>query len=169
MGPGHLAIGFAAKPAAPKAPLWILLVATEVFDLLTFGFEAIGIETFASSRTDLNQGVIISSPASIPWSHGLFMCIVWSLLAAAITFLIYRERRTSAVIGLVVFSHWVLDFIVHPPELPILFNGSPTLGLGLWSSGTGLIISIILELSLLAGGIAIYLVVRKRKTVQAGE
>lgn len=46
MGPGHLAIAFAAKPAAPKAPLWILLIANIVLDLLTYGFKAIGMEDF---------------------------------------------------------------------------------------------------------------------------
>ena len=105
----------------------------------------------------------------IPWSHGLFMSVVWSLVAAAIMFLIYRERRASSIIGLVVLSHWALDFVVHPPELPLLFGGSPTVGLGLWTSGPGLVISGILELALLAGGISIYLVTRKRKTVQARE
>jgi hypothetical protein len=169
MDPAHFAIGLAAKPAVPRVPLWILLLASEVFDLLTFLFDAIGIEKIGVSQTDINLGVKILSPATIPWSHGFFMCIVWSLLAAAIAFLIYRERRTSAIIGLVVFSHWVLDFIVHPPELPLLFSGSPTVGLGLWSTGTGLIISVILELSMLTGGIAIYLRARKRKSVLVGE
>jgi hypothetical protein len=160
--PGHFAVGLAVKPAAPKVPLVFLLLATEVLDLLSFGFQAAGIEDFGVSQTDINQGVRVLSLASIPWSHGLFMSIVWSVLAAAIAFFIYWERRTSTIIGLVVFSHWVLDFIVHLPDLPLLFNGSPLVGLGLWSSGPGLIISGILEVALLVGGIAIYLQTRKR-------
>jgi hypothetical protein len=167
--PGHLAIGFAAKPAAPKAPLWVLLVATEVPDLLFFAFQAVGIENAGISTTDFDQGVQILSPGSIPYSHGLFMCMVWSVVAVAIAFLFYRDRRTSIVIGLMVFSHWMLDFIVHVPDLPLLFDGSPLVGLGLWASGPGLIISGILEFVLLTGGIAIYLVTRKRTTVQARE
>jgi hypothetical protein len=94
------------------------------------------------------------------------MSVVWSVVAAAIAYLICRDRHTSSIIGLVVFSHWVLDFIVHPGELPLLFNGSPTVGLGLWTSGPGLILSGILEVVLLAGGIAIYLVTRKQKPAQ---
>jgi membrane-bound metal-dependent hydrolase YbcI (DUF457 family) len=164
--PGHLGIGFAAKPAAPKAPLWVLLVASEALDLLCFGFTAIGVEDFGVSHTDLGQGLKVLVPGSVPWSHGLFMSIIWSVVAAAIAYLIYRDRRTSGILGLVVFSHWVLDYIVHPGDLPLLFNGSPMVGLGLWTSGPGLIISGILELVLLAGGIAIYLVTRKRESVQ---
>jgi hypothetical protein len=163
MGPGHFAIAFAAKPVAPKTPLWALLVASDALDLLCFGFAAAGIENFGVSTSDIAQGVRILTPASIPWSHGLFMSLVWSVVAAVIAYLIYRDRRTSSVVGLVVFSHWVLDFIVHPGELPLLFNGSPMVGLGLWTSGPGLIISIILEFALLAGGIALYLFARKRR------
>ena len=68
------------------------------------------------------------------------------------------------ILGLVVFSHWILDFIVHIPDLPLFLEGSPNLGLGLWGSGTGLIASIILELALFAIGIAIYLAWRKHHT-----
>jgi len=142
--PGHFAVAFATKPAAPKAPLWVLLVATEILDLLCFGFMAAGIERAAPEP-------------SLPWSHGLFMSIVWSAVAGVIAFLFYRDRRTSIVIGIPVFSHWVLDFIAHDSDLPLLFNGSPLVGLGLESS---LAVGLIMELSLLAGGIAIYLVAR---------
>ena len=164
--PGHLAIGFAAKSAAPKAPLWVLLAATEIPDLLFFAFQAIGIESAGISTTDLSRGVQILSPGSIPYSHGLFACLLWSVVAAAAAFLLYRDRRTSIVIGLALFSHWVLDFIVHLPDLPLLFDGSPLLRLGLWGSGPGLVISGILEFILLAGGIAIYMITRKKVTTQ---
>jgi hypothetical protein len=155
--PGHLAIGFAAKSAAPKAPLLVLLAASEVLDLLCFGFAALGIEKLGASQANISQGIKIVVPASIPWSHGLFMSIGWSILAAAVAYPIFRDRRTSGIIGLAVFSHWVLDFIVHLPDLPLFFDGSPKLGLGLWGSGPGLILSGILEMVLLAGGIALYL------------
>ncbi len=59
--------------------------------------------------------------------------------------------------GLVIFSHWALDFIVHLPDLPLLFSNSPRLGLGLWGSGPGLVLSGVLEILLLAGGLVIYL------------
>lgn len=62
----------------------------------------------------------------IPWSHGLFMAAVWSLLGFALAFLLSRHLRTGLIIGALVFSHWVLDFISHPmgmgkklpPDLP---------------------------------------------------
>lgn len=62
-----------------------------------------------------------------------------------------------------VSSHWALDFIVHPPDLPLLFKNSPMVGLGLWTSGPGLAASIVLELVLLGGGLAVFLAWRRRK------
>ena len=163
MGPGHLGVAFAAKPLAPKAPLWTLLVASEALDILCFGFVAIGMEKVAVSQTDFQHGVQTITPGAIPWSHGLFMSIVWSVLFTTIAYWFFKNWRTSGMIGLVVFSHWILDFIVHPPDLPLLFRNSPELGLGLWTSGPGLILSAVLEFVLLGGGIAIYLISRRRK------
>ena len=94
--------------------------------------------------------------------------MVWSVLAAAIAYLFSRDRRTSIAIGALVFSHWVLDFIVYS-NLPLDFNNSQLVGLGLLNSGLGVIIGIILEFGLIAGGIAIYFVTRKRRTVSLRE
>ena len=163
MGPiGHLAVGLAAKPAAPRVPLLVLILATEVLDLLTLAFLATGVERLGITRTELSHGLTMVSPAAIPWSHGLVMSLVWSALAVGIAFLAFRDRRASAIVGLLVFSHWVLDLLVHPQELPLFLAGSTKLGLCLWCSGPGLIISGILEFALLAAGVAIYVVHRKR-------
>jgi hypothetical protein len=167
MGPGHFAVAFAAKPAAPKVPLGVLLVASEALDLLCFGFAAVGLEKIGVTQVDLEHGIRIVVPGSIPWSHGLFMSLVWSVGAAALAYLIWRDRRAAGLLGLVVFSHWLLDFIVHTPDLPLLFNAWPLLGLGLWGSGPGLVFSGFLEVALLAGGGAIYLAARKQRRSQA--
>jgi membrane-bound metal-dependent hydrolase YbcI (DUF457 family) len=145
--PGHFAIAFAAKPVTPKAPLWLLLVATEILDLLAFGFMALGIE-------------YVDPEPSFPWSHGLFMSVVWSVVAGAIAFLFYRNRKTGLAIGLLVFSHWGLDFIAHYRDLPLLFNDSPHVGLGLESSVP---VGIVMEFGMLAIGVAIYLHARKKE------
>ncbi len=163
MGPGHLAIAFATKPVASKAPLWSLLVASEALDLLYFGFAALGMENPGVSSISLAQGLRVTVPGVLPWSHGLFMSVVWSLLTAAITYLFYRDRRLSIIFGLVVFSHWILDFFVHPGELPLLFYGSPTVGLGLWTSGPGLIAAIFLDFGLLIGGIVVYILWKRKE------
>jgi hypothetical protein len=77
--PGHLAIELAATPVAAKMSLWVLLLASELLDLLSFGFQAMGIDDFGVSHTVINRGVTVLSPASIPWPHGLFMSVIWSV------------------------------------------------------------------------------------------
>ena len=122
MGPGHLGIGLVAKPIAPTAPLWMLLVASETLNLLSAVFIAAGIEKMAVSQIDFEHGIQTITPGSVPWSHGLFMSFAWSLLFTAIAYLFFKDWKTSGMVGLVTFSHWILDFIVHPPGLSLLFS-----------------------------------------------
>ena len=97
MGPiGHFSVGLAAKTAVPKVPLGVLLLATWVLDVLAIAFGFAGIEK--------------GGTAGLPWSHGLFMSIIWSVIAALLAARIYRDNRAGEVVGLLVFSHWVLDF-----------------------------------------------------------
>jgi membrane-bound metal-dependent hydrolase YbcI (DUF457 family) len=163
MGPGHLGVGFAAKAIAPKAPLWSLLIASEALDLLSAVTLTAGVEKAATYEMNFSEGLKILTPGVIPWSHGLFMTLVWSLLFGAIAYLFLKDRRAGMVLGLVVFSHWILDFLVHIPDLPLLFADSPKVGLGLWGSGPGLIVSLVLELMLLGGGVLIYVRWRKQR------
>lgn len=144
--PGHFALAFAAKSAAHKIPLGYLLVASEILDLFAYTFMAVGIEH-------------LTPKPAFPWSHGLFMSVVWSSAAGGITYFFSRNPKTSLILGLVVFSHWIMDFISHAPDLPLLFNGSPLVGLGLENS---IIVGILMEFGLLAAGLTIYFTTKKR-------
>lgn len=154
-GLGHFAAGFAAKPLAPEVPLWVLLAAGETNDILYFLFTSTGIESKVETTMSFSEGITYLAPVSTPWSHGLFMSIVWSLVAAGIAWLVTRNRRTAGVLGLVVFSHWILDFLMHA-NLPLFFESSPLLGLGLESTGPGLRFMTVLDLVLLGGGVVVY-------------
>jgi membrane-bound metal-dependent hydrolase YbcI (DUF457 family) len=155
-GIGHFAPAFAAKSAARTVPLWVLLVASETNDILSVLFSATGIEPRVVITTmDFHQGVRYLASTASPWSHGLFMSSIWAVLATTLAFLFYKDRRTSAMIGLVVFSHWILDFLMHS-SLPLFFQDSPRVGLGLENTGTGFLSMTILDLLLLATGMAMY-------------
>jgi len=169
MGFGHCAVGLAAKPVAPKVPLGILLLATMMLDVLAIAFGWMGIE---------------GGKAGIPWSHSLLMSVVWSVAAGLLCSRIYHNHRAGAAIGLLVFSHWVLDFISHPipfssfswrtwqwnygqplaPDLPLLFAGSRKVGLGLYNSISAAQATL-LELGMLVLGAAVYVtsITRKRE------
>ena len=47
-------------------------------------------------------------------------------------------------------SHWLLDLVVHRPDLPFYPGPSPKVGLGLWHSLPG---TLVVELGLLAVGL----------------
>lgn len=166
-GIGHFAPGLAAKTAAPQIPLWVFLAAGETNDLLYFLFTSIGLEQKAETTMSFTEGVKYLSPVVNPWSHGFFMSVVWSVIAAAFAFLFYRDRRSSLILGAVVFSHWILDFLMHS-NLPLFFEGSPQIGLGLENSGAGFLFITVFDLAILAGGIFIYLRA-KRQTKSAAK
>jgi hypothetical protein len=166
-GIGHLAAGFAARPAAPKIPLWVFLAASETNDILYFLFVAVGLESKAVTTMNFSEGIRYLTPSSNPWSHGLFMSVVWSLAAVAIGFLVYKDRRSGLLLGGVVFSHWLLDFLMHS-NLPLFMNGSPLLGLGLENSGPGMDFMTLFDLVILALGIAVYFRAQKKEALKKG-
>ena len=85
--------------------------------------------------------------------------LVGALLLAALAGLLAQwrwGRRVGAVIAAVAFSHWLLDLVVHRPDLPLLpgnAGGFPLLGLGLWRWPA---VSAAVELLLVLGGAALY-------------
>jgi membrane-bound metal-dependent hydrolase YbcI (DUF457 family) len=169
-GIGHLASGFIGKTAAPQVPLWVLLAASETNDLLYSFFSATGIEKSVAFTFDFNQGMRYMDVGSNPWSHGLWMSVIWATLAGLIGFLCYRDRRPAITIGLVVMSHWGLDFLMHA-NLPLLLDGSPLVGLGLENSGPGFIFITALDIILLGSAIGFYWLKRKHTaqvTIQPG-
>jgi hypothetical protein len=153
-GLAHMGVGLAAKPLAPKVPVGVLVLSAYAIDIVWGVFVAAGIERLPQ------QG----KPAT-KWSHSLLTSTVCSVLAAAVAALVSRRPRTGALIGLLVFSHWVVDFISHPmkavfPEdtgLPLLFEGSPTVGLGVWSTHMGVTIG---EYGTFLLGLVVYVLTR---------
>ena len=93
------------------------------------------------------------------------MSVIWSLTVATIGFLFYRDRRSGILLGAVVFSHWLLDFLMHS-NLPLFFDGSPLVGLGLENSGPGFLFMTIFDLVILAGSIVFYFRAKKRVSLQ---
>ncbi len=126
---GHYAAGFAAKAAFPRAPLWSLICASQLLDI---GFSTLiifGVEKFRIDTTLLGNPFDLYD---MPWTHSLPAALIWSLLAAGAARLARMPWHLCAVIATVVFSHWLLDFLVHRPDLALWPDG-PKVGLGLWN------------------------------------
>jgi hypothetical protein len=61
--------------------------------------------------------------------------------------------KPAALIGVAVFSHFVLDVPMHTPDLPLAWRGTPKIGLGLWNHRAA---SLALELIALGAGLLLY-------------
>lgn len=123
---GHFASALVLKTARPEAPTWGLLVGVGLLDLLFGPFVLLGIE-----RVLLTPGISPGfSLVFIDWSHSLAMALVWSLAYAAA--FATRGRAVALVMGLAVFSHFVLDWPMHPQDLALWPHAETHLGLGIW-------------------------------------
>lgn len=147
---GHLAVGFAAKKAAPKTSLGVLLGAAELIDLLFPAFVLTGLEQV---RIEPGGNPFLRLAFHYPLSHSLLATVVWAGAAALLYLLLTRYQRGAVVTGLAVLSHWILDMVSHRPDLPLYPGTSPVAGLGLWYSVAG---TLIVEALMFAAGIWVY-------------
>ena len=147
---GHFALGMLGKKYLPKVSLGTLFLSVQLVDLiwpflLLLGLEHVRIEPGVTEITPLNF-------ISYPITHSLLGGIVWAIGFGFIYYIIKKSRRAGFILGIGVLSHWILDFIVHRPDLPI-YPGGEKYGLGLWNSVPG---TLILEFLLFALGIYFY-------------
>lgn len=129
---GHFGVALAGKRAAPKTSLGTLILAAQFLDLLWPVFLLLGIE-----HVEFAPGITRVSPMNFtdyPISHSLLMAVVWAVLVGVIYYGLRRDRRAAWIVAALVLSHWVLDFVVHRPDLPLWPGGQARVGLGLWNS-----------------------------------
>jgi hypothetical protein len=159
---GHYAVALATKRAAPKTSLGTLVFVAQFADLvwpifLLAGWEQVRIVSGITRVTPLDF-------VAYPYSHSLLAQVLWGIGIGAIYFGIRRGARSAVVLALCVPSHWLLDYIVHRPDLPLVPGGG-RYGLGLWNS---LPATLAVEFTVFAIGIALYLTQTRAKD-RAGE
>lgn len=127
---GHYAAALAAKAAEPRAPMWTLVAGAQLVDIGWSALIMAGVEHGASDPSLPGSPLVLHD---MPWTHSLPAAIVWSFAAALLAKTVLRlSMRTAIVIGLVVFSHWLADLLVHRPDLQLYPDG-PKVGLALWN------------------------------------
>jgi hypothetical protein len=155
---GHYSVAFAAKSEGNRIPLWVLFVAVQFLDYIWATLVLLGIE-----KLRVIPGFTAGSMLDayyMPYSHSLIVALVWSGVAAAIYKAAWGAKSSTAVlVAVAVFSHWVLDFVAHPPDLAI-YDNTWKFGLGLWNYRE---VEFGLEVAILAAGIVLYLM-RNRTT-----
>ena len=149
---GHYAIGLATKQLAPRTSLGVLIAAPILLDLLWPIFLLVGWE-YVTIQPNPNPFLRLQFD-SYPISHGLVGVIGWATLFASIYFGVARYLIGAITVWFAVVSHWLLDYLVHQPDLPLYAGSSRLLGLGLWNRPK---ITMAIELVMFAAGILIYL------------
>lgn len=157
---GHYGPALAAKPLARPIPLWLLFVAVQWLDVCWSALILTGIE-----KVRIVPGFTQGSPLDLyfmPYTHSLIGAAILSLVFGLLALLFVKDRRAAAVavVAGAVFSHWLLDFIVHVPDLPLI-GDMDKVGLGLWR---WLWISLPLELATLLAGAIVYVRTMPSKT-----
>jgi len=154
---GHYSVAFTARSDRNKIPLWVLFIAVQFLDYIWATLVLLGIEKLRMIK-GFTAGSMLDSYFH-PYSHSLPMAIIWSIFAALLYWVVCSRhgclysRSAPLIIGLAVFSHWVLDLIAHPRDLAI-YDNSWKVGFGLWNYRDP---EFALEIALLAGGIGLYL------------
>ncbi|OUZ10302.1 hypothetical protein BHE97_08105 [Aeromicrobium sp. PE09-221] len=152
---GHFAAGFAGKAVDSRAPLWSYLSASQTLDLAWAPLIIAGVEV---ARVDAD---LPGSPIHLdymPFTHSLPAAVLWTALVIGLARLFKLPWRPSIVLGAVVFSHWILDLIVHRPDLDLWFGG-PRVGLGMWDIPVP---AATLEIGLLGAAVIVWAVFRSR-------
>ena len=151
---GHYSVAFAVRTERNQIPLWVLFVAVQLLDFLWAPFVLLGIE-----KARMVPGITATNALDLyymPYTHSLVGALFWSAAAFGIYKIGWRKTVSNAaalLVGFAVFSHWLLDLIVHRPDLAI-YDDTLKVGFGLWNH-RGLEFG--LEIALLIGGVLIYL------------
>jgi len=148
---GHFGAGLAAKSIAPRVSLGALFLAAQFVDLLWPSLLLLGVE-----QVRIEPGATAVTPLVFehyPVSHSLLAVCAWATLAGGVYLWLQRDRRAALVIAVMVLGHWLLDAIMHQPDLPLFPGGKTMIGLDAWSS---LPLTLALELPLFALGVYLY-------------
>lgn len=147
---GHwsAALVAATHPKAPRLP--ILFVAAQFVDWLFFGFVLAGWEhmRIIPGFTQVNPFDLYD----MPWTHSMVGTIFWAALFGAIAWLWTKQGMAALIAAAVVFSHWLLDLLVHGPDLTIA-GGAVKYGYGLWNHAA---VEMPLEIGITMGALWLY-------------
>ena len=127
---GHYSASFVAKAITPQVPLWLLLAAAQLVDIVWAIFILTGVEHASLAPSLASNPLVLHD---MPYTHSLVATLAWSVIAFLMAWkAIGLAAGEALAVAAVVASHWFLDLIVHRPDLPLL-TGAPKFGFGLWN------------------------------------
>lgn len=148
---GHFAAAMAAKKIDNRPSLGATFFAAQWLDLLWPLLLLTGTEHVALA-TDPAAPIPLSF-TDYPLSHSLLAVVGWALLIAALYWLFTKNKKGAVLMGALVVSHWLLDYLVHIPDLPLTPSGTQRVGLGLWQYKY---LALAVEMLLFMAGVYLY-------------
>jgi len=153
---GHVGAGLAIGRLERRINVGVFVFAAVLIDFMLWLFVLFGWE---SVLIPADFAATHQPDFVFPYSHGLLAGIAWSALASTAAFFYYRRLegarfRAAALVAAAVFSHWLLDALVHVPELPVAGERSVKVGLGLWQS---MPVALAVEALIAAAGLSLFL------------
>jgi hypothetical protein len=153
---GHIGAALAIGRAERRVNLGVFVAAALALDIVLWVLVLLGAESVSIPATFASTH---QAEYTFPYSHGLLASLVWSVLAGAVAVIALRRLqrgrlRAAAMVGAAVFSHWLLDALVHAPELPLTGVSSTKIGFGLWHTMT---LALVVEAGILLAGLWIFL------------
>lgn len=127
---GHYAAALAAKGAEPRAPLWTYVIGAQLIDIGWSGLVMVGVERVSFDPKLPGSALVLEH---MPWTHSLPAALIWAVGAAILVrWALKLPWAAAGMVGLVVFSHWLGDLLVHRPDLELWFGGQKV-GFALWN------------------------------------
>jgi membrane-bound metal-dependent hydrolase YbcI (DUF457 family) len=111
---GHFGVAAVVKSKTPELPLWTLLVSTQLIDILFIPFSLAGLEYMEP----IGEGGFGHMMIYAFYTHSLVGALLLSIIAGGLAWKIW-SKKSGMIIGGIAFSHWILDVIVHRPDMPI--------------------------------------------------
>lgn len=146
---GHFALGVATKQFKPMIPIWILLLAPQFMDVVFVPFVLIGLESF-------EFGSYGQLSLNIQYSHSLVGALAIAAVAYWIGNRFWKSGHGGIVLASLSFSHWILDVLMHRPDMVILpgnLGNLPLMGFGLWDFEFG---SLVTEIAMAVIAVVLY-------------
>jgi hypothetical protein len=152
---GHVGVALAIGRVERRINVGVFVAAALLLDVLLWLFILLG---FESVTIPPDFEVTRQVAFVFPYSHGLQAATLWSAAAGALGIWAYagtrqRRWRIGGLVAAAVFSHWLLDALVHRPELPLAGRQSLHVGLGLWNA---MPVALAVEAAIVIGGIYLF-------------
>lgn len=152
---GHVGVALALGRVERRVNVGVFVTTALLLDGLLWLFVLLGWE---SVRIPVDFAASHQPEFVFPYSHGLLAAGLWSALAGPVVVWLCLPPvevrwRAATLVTAAVFSHWLLDALVHRPELPLAGSDSTNVGLALWRN---MPLALVVEAAIVVLGLCLF-------------